>query len=67
MFHLDYNIYGFEELDSILDQALQNGIHTNTKKISYYNIVCAFDIESTSFTDKVTKEDHNEKRALMYV
>lgn len=67
MFHLDYNIYGFEELDSILDQALQNGIHTNTKKISYYNIVCAFDIESSSFTDKVTKEDHNEKRALMYV
>lgn len=60
MIHLDYNYYTVSDLDTILDQALQNGIQTDTKKIEYYNIICAFDIETTSFLD----EDNNES---MYI
>lgn len=37
----------------------------STKKISYYNIACAFDIESTSFT-RVTNGEV-EKCSLMYI
>lgn len=59
--------YNINDLESILDEAIENGIITNNQKINYYNIICAFDIETTSFTDKPTKEDHNEKRSLMYI
>ena len=67
MFKLDYEPHYINELDDILNEAMENGISTNRQNISFYNIVCAFDIESTSFTDKITKEDHNEKRSIMYV
>ena len=67
MFKLDYEPHYINELDDILNEAMENGISTNRQNISFYNIVCAFDIESTSFTDKITKEDHNEKRSIMYI
>lgn len=67
MFKIDTKQHDISELDSILTEAYKNGIHTNNQKISYYNIVFAFDIEWTSFTDKPTKTDHNEKRAIMYI
>ena len=67
MFKLETKQYTIDDLDMILKEAYKNGIHTNNQKIGYYNIVFAFDIESTSFTDKPTKTDHNEKRSVMYV
>ena len=67
MFKLDYEAHSIEELDQILDEAIENGTQTNNQNITYWNIVFAFDIETTSFTDKITKEDHNEKRSIMYV
>ena len=67
MFSLDTKPHNINELAMILKDAYTNGVHTNNQRISYYNIVCAFDIETTSFKDKPTKEDHNEKRGLMYI
>ena len=67
MFLLDTKQYTVKDIPVILKEAYKNGKHTNNQKISYYNIVFAFDIESTSFTDKPTKEDHNEKRSVMYI
>ena len=67
MFKLDYEAHSINELDQILDEAIENGTQTNNQNITYWNIVFAFDIETTSFTDKLTKEDHNEKRSIMYV
>ena len=67
MFELKPNvIYRLEDADGLIDEARQNGISTTNKKINYYNIVCAFDIETTSF------EDHDEdkgdpKRGIMYI
>ena len=67
MFKLDPNPHSIDELDSILDEAMENGTQTNKNNITYWNIVFAFDIETTSFTDKPTKQDQNEKRSVMYV
>ena len=67
MFKLDENIHSLNELDDILDEAMKEGIQTNNQNISYWNIVFAFDIETTSFTDKISREDHNEKRSIMYI
>lgn len=59
--------YTIDDLEDILTEAQQNGIVTNNQKINYHNIIFAFDIETSSFKDKPTKEDHNEKRAIMYI
>lgn len=67
MFQLDTKPYTLDDIDMLLKEAYKNGIHTNNQKISYYNIVFAFDIETTSFTEKPTKTDHNEKRSVMYI
>lgn len=67
MFKLDNKPHLITELDDILTEALKEGIDKNNQGISYYRIVFAFDIETTSFTDKVTKNDHNEKRSIMYI
>lgn len=67
MFKLDSKPHLINELDDILTEALKEGIDKNNQGISYYRIVFAFDIETTSFTDQVTKNDHNEKRSIMYI
>lgn len=67
MFQLDTKQYTVKDIPVILKEAYKNGKHTNNQKISYYNIVFAFDIETSSFTDKPTREDHNEKRSVMYI
>lgn len=59
--------YSVNELEDILKEAQENGIVTNNQKINYHNIIFAFDIETSSFTDKPTKEDHNTKRSIMYI
>ena len=67
MFILDPKPHNINELDTILDEAMEEGIQTNNQGISFYKIVFAFDIETTSFTGPVTKTDHNEKRGIMYI
>lgn len=59
--------FSINDLETILNEAKENGTETNNQKITYYKIIFAFDIETSSFTDKPTKTDHNEKRAIMYV
>lgn len=59
--------YGVNDLDTILDEALKNGYSISNTQIEYENTIFAFDIETSSFTEKPTKEDHNEKRSIMYV
>ena len=53
------DIYNPEDIDYILDRLDVPEIKTS-KKIVYYNVPCAFDIETTSFYDD------GEKRAIMY-
>ena len=67
MFILDPKPHNINELDTILDEAMEEGIQTNNQGISFYKIVFAFDIETTSFTGPVTKTDHDEKRGIMYI
>ena len=59
--------YTVNDLNEILDEAIENGIHTSNTKIDYYNIVFAFDIETSNFTEKPKKGDTNEKRSIMYI
>ena len=57
----DCHIYSVNEFDSIIDE-IRSDVKTVKKgKVCYYNIPCAFDIESTSFYD------NKEKVGLMYV
>ena len=67
MFKLDSKPHTIYEVDDILDEALKEGIQTNNQQVSFYKIVFAFDIETSSFTGPVTRYDHNEKRAVMYI
>lgn len=67
MFRLTENrYYNIDEADDIIRNAKQNGYTTTNTKINYYNIVCAFDIETTSFIDP-DGEFGDDKRSLMYV
>lgn len=59
--------YSPDDLDVILDEAIKNGIDKNNQKVEYYNIIFAFDIETSNFKDKPTKADQNEKRSIMYI
>ena len=57
----DCHIYSINEFDTIIDE-IRSDVKTVKKgKVYYYNIPCAFDIESTSFYE------NNEKVGLMYV
>lgn len=67
MFKLEYKPYSVDDLDNILDEAIKEGTQTNNQNITYYKIVFAFDIETTSFIGPVSKGDNNEKRSIMYI
>lgn len=67
MFKLEFKAYNIDDLDSILDEAMEEGIQTNNQGVSFWKIVFAFDIETSSFTAPVTKTDHNDKRSVMYI
>ena len=67
MFKLDSKPHDISELDDILTEAMKEGIQTNNQEVSFWKIVFAFDIETSSFTEPVTKKDHNEKRSVMYI
>ena len=63
---LDYTPHKLSDIDSILLNCYSNGVTYNNKKIGYYNIIAAFDIETTSFIDN-DSPDSNNKRGMMYV
>ena len=67
MFRLDPSPHGINELDDILEEAIKEGTQTNNQGVTFWKIVFAFDIETTSFTGPVTRTDHNEKRSVMYI
>ena len=48
MFRLDDQPHTIEELDSILDEAMKEGVQTNNQGVSFWKIVFAFDIETES-------------------
>ena len=54
-------IYDPEEIGAVIEEISENAETIKTaKKIEYYNMPCAFDIETTSFYAG------EEKRAIMY-
>lgn len=59
--------YTVNDLDGILEEAIQNGIQLSNTKVEYYNIIFAFDIETSNFTEKPVKGDTNNKRSIMYI
>lgn len=42
-------IYSVSETDKLITEAIKDGTLYKTKKLSYYNIICAFDIETTNY------------------
>ena len=67
MFLLDPKPHGINELDDILEEAMKEGTQTNNQGVSFWKIVFAFDIETSSFTEKPSKNDMNDKRSVMYI
>ena len=68
MFKLVEDItYTVKDLDTILDEAIKNGIQKSNTKVEYYNIIFTFDIETSNFTEKPLKGDTNNKRSIMYI
>lgn len=59
MFKLDYTIYKPSEINLLLDKDFK--FIMNNKHISYMNVACSFDIETTSFYNEA-----GEKSATMY-
>ena len=59
--------FTINDIDTLLNEALQNGTCISNTKIEYENTIFAFDIETSSFTGKATKKDQNNKRSIMYV
>lgn len=51
MFSLHSEVYSLDQIDIVLNKIGIPQYVRNNKKISYYNIPCSFDIESTSFED----------------
>ena len=68
MFELvEDKIFTIDDIENLLTESLENGIHKSNTKIEYYNIVFAFDIETSNFTVPCKKGDSNNKRAIMYI
>lgn len=58
--------YTVNDIQTILTEAKQNGTSTNYNQIEYWNIVFAFDIETSNFNE-VLSSDGITKRSIMYV
>lgn len=57
----DNHIYTLNEFDTVVNNIKTDMITVKKDKVCYYNIPCAFDIETTSFYD------NNEKVGIMYI
>lgn len=64
---IEDTFFGVNDLDDILNEAKENGTCISNTEIEYENTIFAFDIETSSFTDKPTKDDPNDKRGIMYI
>lgn len=60
------NIIPLNELSNIIKKLKQSEIIRTRKKISYYNLPCSFDIETSSFYKQSKRLDEIEKQAIMY-
>lgn len=56
-------IYSVSEAHEILTEALKNGTCFKSKKLSYHNIICAFDIETSNIK---TETDESYKDIYLY-
>ena len=61
MFNTNYHIYKPSEFNTIIDCIKSDMVTIKKGKVNYFNIPCAFDIETTSFYD------NDNKVGLMYV
>ena len=52
-------IYSVSEAEDIINEAFKKGTCYRSKNLNYYNIICAFDIETSNFTDE-TEEDYKD-------
>lgn len=64
MFSLHYEVYSLDQIDEVLEKIGIPHYVRNNKRISYYNIPCSFDIESTSFEVNINGQE--EPAAIMY-
>lgn len=53
------NIYSVSKFEELLNESLKRGTCYKTKHLSYYNSICAFDIETSNFTTE-SFEDHKD-------
>ena len=56
-------IYSVSEADNLITEALKDGTCFKQKKLSYYNMICAFDIETTNY---VSDTDTDYKDIYLY-
>lgn len=62
MFELDYVAHGIEDWETISHDAFMGSLVRGRDGIYYFNVPCAFDIETSSFYN-----DEGEKQACMYI
>lgn len=58
------NIYSVSDAKSIMDKAIKNGTCYKNKYLNYYNIICAFDIETSNI--KIVTSDNEYKHIYIY-
>ena len=59
-------IYSVSEADDIIEQAIKRGTCFKQKKLSYYNMICAFDIETTNYVSD-TETDYKDIILYNYI
>ena len=66
------HIYSVSDAKNIIDEAVKKGVCLKYKNLSYYNVICAFDIETTNYTtDPIVQFenlviDTDVKTSIMY-
>lgn len=59
-------IFSVSESEDILDEAFKRGTCYRSKNLNYYNIICAFDIETTNFREHI-EEDYKDTYLYNYI
>ena len=60
------HIYSVSDAKTIIDEAIKKGVCLKYKSLSYYNIICAFDIETSTVWLDEDKEKY-DVHSFMYV